>query len=710
MNKFVWTYNIEGNPKQARIHKIASLTSIEKGELVKKTGGLVVSYAPGIDIEHDYLLGVSAENHDGITTGRNTGTEIKIYDNPNDVFEYITKEVITATGGSETTFIDSNLKFKNDNDLEGGYLELVNCQSDSRLNKNRIKINSYDKDTGTITLAETLNSVLASGDTAYICPGRKVINSYNFALNSDGTGINYEEENSSICVVEIFDVDVSKFAVYVQFKRSFENLRKLLPANLNDFEGTDVEKLQSAVDLCKLGNTEVVIDRDIDLTGYSINIDKGWAYFLNIVGINGAKLIKLDDGYIFTSSFNNNYRGNITFRNLNLEGDISKYIYLFDGDKLISVFVENCSFLQLNCVKTSQTKYLQSLRLISCRIYSHLGYFIDIGKAYDIHMSFNQVEANVGVTDSGFVKIGDATNTRTGALLFTFNDNLLEGQNSPLFVIPSYLNNFTIKDNYFEYVSGGIVEIVPSLTAGSGNINFSCNFVSDETTIIVGTENLIADSKITFDSNVISGNVYAINTDFVVNRLHISANNNSFKDHYGVTKNHLITSSNVNLRINDSWVGEFGLSPVVSYVAGTGVKIEIDNFFQAKNTNYAGKSMIVNIEQRHTAYMKGNFIGILSFTGVISTGNKIKMSLTTLFDEYGYAGTPTTLAVTASFGNGTIYETNDNTILTNKKIIFILANATNPSTSIAIKPIEIIQCSSASENYSRAYDEVVPPP
>lgn len=212
---FEFAYNDSKGAGQPREHAIAAATAIEYGEAVKKTNGLIV--AIGDDDQNDPILGFAAEAHDGSTAGRQSGTKIKIYDHPDDVFRYVPKEVCTATGGSTTTFVDSNLQFAADDALNGGYLQIVNCQADSSLNGKKVKISDYVASGGTVTLAETLPVALQSGDTAYICPGPIAKDSYNWNFNADGTGIDWED-NSAGEALRLHDVDPDTFTVFFKLR------------------------------------------------------------------------------------------------------------------------------------------------------------------------------------------------------------------------------------------------------------------------------------------------------------------------------------------------------------------------------------------------------------------------------------------------------------------------------------------------------------
>jgi hypothetical protein len=212
---FRWAYNTAGRAGQPRELEIASATAIEKGEVVKVTSGLIV--AIGDTDQDDPVKGVAAEDHDGSTSGRQSGTKIKVHDDPNDVFAYTPRIVCTATGGSTTTFVDSNLQFANDDDLNGGFLHIVSCAADSTLNGKIVKISDYTASTGTVTLAETLSATLAASDTAYICPGPIARGSHNWNLNSDGTDVSWEDSSAGEAL-ELFDVDPNTFTVFFKFR------------------------------------------------------------------------------------------------------------------------------------------------------------------------------------------------------------------------------------------------------------------------------------------------------------------------------------------------------------------------------------------------------------------------------------------------------------------------------------------------------------
>lgn len=199
-----------------RLYKIATSTAIEKGEIVKLTNGLVVSI--GDQDQDDPYLGVAAEAHNGSTAdGRQTGTEIYIYDNPAQVFATSPRKAITATGGSTATFVDSNLGPAVDDVWIGGKLWIVNHQGNSAYNNTKHTITDYAQSGGTITIGTTLATALASGDTAYICPGKVGMRGqYGFDLNSDGTDIDWETTGGESLIID--GADPESFLVKVRLR------------------------------------------------------------------------------------------------------------------------------------------------------------------------------------------------------------------------------------------------------------------------------------------------------------------------------------------------------------------------------------------------------------------------------------------------------------------------------------------------------------
>ena len=194
---------------------IATGTVIEKGELVKFTPGTGVVAVAGTDFD-DPAIGVAAEAHDGSTAGRQVGLKIKVYTSPTAVFANTPKKALTATGGSTTTFVDSSILPATDDYFNGGSLQILTCAADSDLVGKRVAISDFTGTGGTITLGETLTAALASGDTAYLCPGPYAISAYGWDTDANGTEIDFESSGGE--ALQIVDVDPDTFTVFVKLR------------------------------------------------------------------------------------------------------------------------------------------------------------------------------------------------------------------------------------------------------------------------------------------------------------------------------------------------------------------------------------------------------------------------------------------------------------------------------------------------------------
>jgi hypothetical protein len=215
-----FAYNKSIPARQPKEYEIATGTVIEMGEVVKLSSGKVV--AVGDQDQDDPYLGVAAEPHDGATAGRQVGLKIKVYDHPDDVFALTPSSVITASGGSTTTFVVDNMKSgtisSNYDDMHnGGFLKIVSCAADSSLNGKLVSISDFTASSGTFTLAETLSAALAAGDTAHLCPGKLSVGTFHHNLTAGGTDISWETAAAGEAI-KIVDVDTNAFKAYVQLR------------------------------------------------------------------------------------------------------------------------------------------------------------------------------------------------------------------------------------------------------------------------------------------------------------------------------------------------------------------------------------------------------------------------------------------------------------------------------------------------------------
>lgn len=209
---FKFAYNIANRVSPPKEFKIATGTAVTSGQLVQLSVGQVIDVAAPTDLD-DPVLGVTAETHDGATAdGRQTGTKINVYADPSDIFELTPRNVITATGGSTTTFVDSNILPATDDVFNEGYIEIKTCAANSSLVGKRVKIADFTGSTGTFTLAETLPSALASGDTAYLCPGPYAIGLFGWDSIAAQDDVDFESSGGE--TLQLYGTDPEQFKTF----------------------------------------------------------------------------------------------------------------------------------------------------------------------------------------------------------------------------------------------------------------------------------------------------------------------------------------------------------------------------------------------------------------------------------------------------------------------------------------------------------------
>jgi hypothetical protein len=192
---FEWAYDLNGSKVPiVKPFVIPTATAIEQGEIVLHTPGTGIATVSGTDFD-DPAIGVAVNAH-----AANSGTEIKISASPTAVYRHGCGNIITATGGSTTTFVVSGLLPQTDNLWIGGYLEVVTCAADSTMVGKRIKITDSTGSSGTLTFA-TQPAAFASGDTARLCPGSLAIGEYGWDLDGDGMNVDWDTSGGEALVL-----------------------------------------------------------------------------------------------------------------------------------------------------------------------------------------------------------------------------------------------------------------------------------------------------------------------------------------------------------------------------------------------------------------------------------------------------------------------------------------------------------------------------
>ena len=157
----------------AREYPIAADTAVGRGQVVKLSGGKVVSASA---TETGAVLGIAAENHSGTSdalNARTNGKVVLVYDSPALIYECPAPQ-ITAASGSATTVVaaagsvDASIA---DDSFNGGVLQLKSKASGSTNSETIgqiLDITDYAK--ATLTLTHASAGTCCAGDVYRIYP------------------------------------------------------------------------------------------------------------------------------------------------------------------------------------------------------------------------------------------------------------------------------------------------------------------------------------------------------------------------------------------------------------------------------------------------------------------------------------------------------------------------------------------------------------
>jgi hypothetical protein len=175
---FTPAYKMGGGPIEAHPYYIPSSTAVVKGQVVAFTAGTGIVVYDATDAD-DPILGIAAEDHDGATAGRESGTELLVYDDPNIVFKCIPTTESTVDSGSSTTWVDAEYTAADDI-FNGGHIVITDTNSVAGFNVGDVlNITDYANATGTFTVTGA-GGTIAAGMKGIVYPGKLAVNSVAF--------------------------------------------------------------------------------------------------------------------------------------------------------------------------------------------------------------------------------------------------------------------------------------------------------------------------------------------------------------------------------------------------------------------------------------------------------------------------------------------------------------------------------------------------
>ena len=313
----------------------------------------------------------------------------------------------------------------------------------------------------------------------------------------------------------------------------------------DDFEGSDVEKIQQALDYVVENNINTItLNRSYDLTGGIVYYNGKWA---KPPTFKDGTLIKNDTGYMFSRLADNNNSNTPLFLNVTFIGNTENPCYIIDGDKLIRQGFDHCYFRGIGLIKT--TSYLQSLRLHSCEMSFSPDIFINCSGAFDVSITNNKFEES---HHSLIKSYSDSTNAPACHALRITN-NLIEGYVVEPPIVLSSAYGLAISDNYFEANHCGDIEFITSngIKTIQGVIENNSFFKSDA-----------------------MWNIKSHNTGNYVNKLFLNGNISTISSSAGKSFTVGITYANMT---NNSLPGGGRLVPVGKDIDTSGVQYEVIN-------------------------------------------------------------------------------------------------------------------------------------
>lgn len=262
---------------------------------------------------------------------------------------------------------------------------------------------------------------------------------------------------------EVQDID-NRFAQtnaqLSQIDSFIETANKKITINPEDFNGTDFEKLQQAIDYAVENKVDVIITNKYDITGQGTLIFKNKTYrdVLNVIG-QGGTIEKNDDGFVFDVSVSDT--GDIIFNGLKFVST-KRSVYMTNAEKMIRFSVVSCSFNTMGCIQqTNPERYLQSVRILNCTI-TNCEYPITFYRSYDVTISNNVIEHGIGGI-KGSMDADPCCNT------VRITDNVIEGLPIGNAIELGSCFGLNISNNYFEANETGNIVLTPN--SGSGFLN-----------------------------------------------------------------------------------------------------------------------------------------------------------------------------------------------------------------------------------------------
>lgn len=253
--------------------------------------------------------------------------------------------------------------------------------------------------------------------------------------------------------------------------------------NPDNFDGTDAEKLQQAINKSITDLTaSIVLTRIYDITGNTLYIDKTFATnsVTDFIGIGGG-IKKTDSGYMFSSTIiyptgQLIQCGNIKFTNFEIYGQNGSSVKFLNGDAFYNVQVKSCMFYDLDYVVYSDIHYIQSYYFNDCHVYRCYSCVLSYLTSYDLTWKNCSIDASVnGIIQTTVEATSNNPNpSGAGNNNIRIIDSLFEGMSGQAIKL-GFVSVGQITGNYFEE-NEGYIDVSSNPSYG---LEISNNFFHD---------------------------------------------------------------------------------------------------------------------------------------------------------------------------------------------------------------------------------------
>jgi len=216
---FTPAYRQGGGAIESHPYYIPATTVVKKGMVVGFTEGVGIVVFDGTNFT-TAIWGVAAENHDATTAGRQSGTEIEIWDDADIIFKTIPDTESTVTSGSATAWNDTSVTAANDI-FNGGKIVITNTNNVAGFSVGDIlNITDFANTGGAFTVTGA-GGTIAAGMKGRFFPGKLAVGCIAFDLDSATAADNIDLDTAGGTSVLIKDVvwngQTKESTVYVKF-------------------------------------------------------------------------------------------------------------------------------------------------------------------------------------------------------------------------------------------------------------------------------------------------------------------------------------------------------------------------------------------------------------------------------------------------------------------------------------------------------------